>query len=149
MDIIVRRYEERDEEAALDAWLRAWKMIRSDIDFEQRLRDSFRKRWQNLTHVADVFVAEISAGVAGVITLDGNYVDQFFVAPEYWGTGVAKALLDEIKARVRFSLNLDVNADNQRAIRFYEKNGFVRRGQILNAQGRPVLIMEWVKDRRG
>lgn len=52
-------------------------------------------------------------------------LDQIEVAPEHWGSGVALALLNEAKRISPNGLNLLVNKDNARAIRFYEKHGFV------------------------
>ena len=41
-------------------------------------------------------------------------------------------------------VTLLVNTDNVRAIRFYERNGFVHAGEDVNpTSGRPVLKMEW------
>jgi putative acetyltransferase len=41
-------------------------------------------------------------------------------------------------------LDLKVNADNARAIRFYEKQGFVDAGETVNeSSGAPVRMMRW------
>ena len=66
------------------------------------------------------------------------------VAPEHWGTGVAGALLGEAKRLSPSRLQLLVNKENARAIRFYEKHGFVYAGEAKNpVSGRPVNRMEW------
>jgi RimJ/RimL family protein N-acetyltransferase len=51
----------------------------------------------------------------------------------WWGRGVARALLDEMLAWARRSgvvrkINLRVRTDNERAIRLYERLGFVHEG---------------------
>ena len=66
------------------------------------------------------------------------------IAPEAWGLGVASALIDEAKRISPAGLNLHVNKDNARAIRFYEKHGFVISGEALNwRSGAPVHKMSW------
>jgi putative acetyltransferase len=53
-------------------------------------------------------------------------------------------LVDEAKRRSPAGIRLLVNTDNARAIRFYERNGFVQAGEDVNpTSGRPVLRMEW------
>jgi len=53
-------------------------------------------------------------------------------------------LLDETKRLSPDRITLLVNRDNNRAIRFYERNGFVHAGDDVNpTSGRPVLRMEW------
>ena len=66
------------------------------------------------------------------------------VAPEAWGSTIAGALLAEAKRLSPAGLDLAVNADNARAIRFYEKQGFVVTGTDANARsGAPILKMAW------
>jgi len=66
------------------------------------------------------------------------------VAPEHWGSDAAKLLVDEAKRCSPERVTLLVNKDNARAIRFYERNGFVHAGDDVNpTSGRPVLKMEW------
>ena len=62
----------------------------------------------------------------------------------------AIALVAEAKRLSPDRITLLVNSDNARAIRFYERNGFVHAGEDVNpTSGRPVLRMEWkAKQRR-
>ena len=63
------------------------------------------------------------------------------------GRGIADALLEEAK-RISPVLDLKVNKDNARAIRFYEKHGFRISGEDVNENsGRPVYTMTWRSER--
>jgi putative acetyltransferase len=82
----------------------------------------------------------------GFVTVDPKtlYLDQIVVAPEAWGSGVALALLDEAKRLSPRGLDLLVNKDNFRAIRFYQKHGFVYAGEDKNpVSGIAVNRMTW------
>jgi len=73
-----------------------------------------------------------------------GYLDQIVVAPEHWGGALAQMLLDEAKRISPARLELLVNKDNARAIRFYEKHGFRYAGEDVNpVSGRPVNRMRW------
>jgi putative acetyltransferase len=53
-------------------------------------------------------------------------------------------LVNEAKRLSPDRITLLVNTDNARAIRFYERNGFVQAGADVNpTSGKPVLRMEW------
>jgi len=66
------------------------------------------------------------------------------VAPEFWGSNVASMLLDAGKRISPARIDLLVNKDNARAIRFYEKHGFSIVGDDVNpVSGRPVHRMHW------
>jgi putative acetyltransferase len=82
----------------------------------------------------------------GFVTVDPKtmYLDQIVVAPEHWGSAVALKLLDEAKRLSPKGLDLLVNKDNARAIRFYEKHGFAYAGEDKNpVSGKPVNRMTW------
>ncbi len=73
-----------------------------------------------------------------------GYLDQIVVAPEAWAFGVGAGLLDEAKRISPRGLDLHVNADNTRAIRFYEKHGFTISGNDKNPRsGAPIYKMSW------
>lgn len=142
--LTLRPYTAADEDAAIALWHRTWKLAYPAIDFDKRV-DWWRERWRTelVPHTA-IVVAEADGAMTGFVTIDAaGYLDQIVVAPEQWGTGLAKALVDETKRRSPHEVTLKVNADNARAIKFYEANGFVTTGEEVNSSGRPVLNMRW------
>jgi putative acetyltransferase len=135
----------RDEEPALALWLRTWQQTYPDIDFTGRL-DWWRDHWRGLAPAATIMVAEAKSEMIGFVTVDPRtlYLDQIVVAPDYWGTGLAGALIAEAKRLSPRGLDLDVNTDNARAIAFYQKQGFDIAGDGTNPRsGRPVHHMRW------
>jgi putative acetyltransferase len=141
----LRPYGVGDETAAIELWHRTWQQAYPQIDFSARLA-WWRERWRKeLVPKASIMVAEQDAALIGFVTIDGDgYLDQLVVAPELWGSDAARLLIDEAKRISPNRVTLLVNKDNTRAIRFYERNGFVHAGDDVNpTSGRPVLKMEW------
>ena len=142
----LRPYTSADEEAAIELWLRTWQIAFPQIDFATRL-DWWRQRWHDdLVPIATITVAEANGKMLGFVTVDPASfdLDQLVVAPEAWGIGLATALVEEAKRISPNGLDLHVNTDNARAIRFYEREGFVISGEALNwRSGAPVHKMSW------
>lgn len=140
----LRPYRAADEDASITLWLETWRQAYPSIDFDIRV-DWWRERWRSeLVPVAQIVVAERDGALVGFVTIDiSGYLDQLVVSPSQWGTDVSRALVDEAKRLSPDGVTLKVNADNFRAIKFYERNGFVRTGEELNSSGRAVLLMEW------
>jgi putative acetyltransferase len=141
----LRPYQSSDEDAAITLWQRTWQLAYPGIDFAARV-PWWRERWRNeLVPNAAIIVAEQAGELVGFVTIDDNgYLDQLVVVPEHWGSKLADALVDEAKLRSPGGVTLLVNRDNARAIRFYERNGFVHAGEDVNpTSGRPVLRMAW------
>jgi len=142
----LRRYVPGDEDGAIALWLRTWQAAYPQIDFAARL-GWWRERWRNeLVPNAEIVVAEIGGTIAGFVTVNPRtfYLDQIVVAPEHWGSGVAKTLLDAARQLSPSGLDLDVNVDNARAVGFYEKSGFYIGGAAVNPiSGKPVHRMSW------
>ena len=149
-DYRLRRYEPCDEDGAIALWLRTWQAAYPQIDFAARL-EWWRTRWRNeLAPSAAIVIAERAnaerPAMLGFVTVDPRtrYLDQIVVALESWGSGVASALLDQAKRLSPRGLDLDVNTDNARAIRFYQKHGFVTVAEDVNPRsGAPIYRMRW------
>jgi GNAT superfamily N-acetyltransferase len=77
-------------------------------------------------------VADVDGEVAGFVMVVGDEAEQVYVDAVHRGSGVADALLAEAERQVRENgyavAWLAVVADNRRARRFYERNGWVDSG---------------------
>jgi putative acetyltransferase len=143
----LRPYRAEDEDAAIELWQRTWQRAYPSIDFAARVA-WWRERWRGeLVPKAAIVVAEQANALIGFVTIDDNgYLDQLVVSPDHWGSRLATSLVDEAKRLSPGGVTLLVNKDNARAIRFYERSGFVHAGEDVNpTSGRPVLKMAWKK----
>jgi putative acetyltransferase len=141
----LRSYITSDEEAAIALWLRTWQHTYPDIDFVGRL-GWWRDRWRNeLVRQTQITVAECNGVLIGFVTVDPKtlYLDQIVVAPEAWGAGIAASLIAVARRLSPSGLDLQVNQDNARAIRFYKKQGFVITGEDKNSSQRLTYWMKW------
>ena len=144
----LRPYTAADEGAAIELWRETWQKAYPAIDFTARV-GWWRERWRGeLVPGATIVVAEVSGTLVGFVTVNTatGYLDQIVVAPTHWGAGIAEMLLEEAKRLSPAPLELHVNKDNSRAVRFYRKHGFAVAGEDVNARsGAPVYLMRWTK----
>jgi putative acetyltransferase len=142
----LRPYVPADEDAAIELWRRTWQQHYPHLDFMARVA-WWRERWCNeLVPTTSITVAEADGELLGFVTVDPQtgYLDQIVVAPEAWGARIALQLIVEAKRLSPLGLDLKVNADNARAIRFYQKHGFAVTGEDVNPRsGAPIYQMSW------
>jgi putative acetyltransferase len=142
----LRPYTAADEAAAIALWQQTWQEAYPAIDFATRV-DWWRERWRSeLVPTAAIVVAEAAGALVGFVTVNTatGYLDQIVVAAPLWGGGVAELLLEEAKRLSPGRLELHVNKDNERAVRFYRKHDFAIAGEDVNARsGAPVYLMRW------
>ncbi|MBQ4437527.1 GNAT family N-acetyltransferase [bacterium] len=68
-------------------------------------------------------VYEHDGKVVGVVSSSADCIEGLFVLPEFWGRGIGTELLNSAMSG-KDELFLQVYANNERAVRFYKKNGF-------------------------
>jgi putative acetyltransferase len=145
-EIRLRPYRAEDFEASVDLWMRAWQAALPEIAFAKRL-EWWRARWQDdLVPHNRIVIAENDAALTGFVVIDpkNGWLDQLAIDPGFWGKGVATALMDEAKRISPSLIRLDVNQINGRAVRFYEREGFMRAGEGVNKHsGAPTWLYEW------
>jgi putative acetyltransferase len=147
-ELVLTGYDVDALPALTDLWIAAWTKAMPAIDFEAR-------RGWFVEHIAALEAAGVGVtcafdkskrDMAGFITLDAanGHIDQLAVAPAYWETGAAAALLAHAKTKSPGTLRLEVNQANARAVRFYEKHGFRRRAVGVNPNsGLKTWHYEW------
>ncbi len=73
----------------------------------------------------ETWLASDGDGVVAMMALKPGWVDQLYVAPERLGEGIGRRLLDVAKEQAgNDGLQLWTFQINDRARRFYERNGF-------------------------
>ena len=144
--VTLRLYVPEDDAAAIELWQHTWQTAYPALDFSARV-EWWRGRWRSeLTPHAIITIAEANGEMVGFVTVDprNGYLDQIVVAPRSWGSGIAPALVAEAKRVSPQGLDLLVNSDNARAIRFYLKHGFAITGDDVNPRsGARVHKMSW------
>ena len=93
-----------------------------------------------------VWVAEIEGRIVAFTALGGGFLNHLYVHPNHQGRGIGAALLDRAKAETVAGLSLWTFEPNKRAIRFYERHGFVT-CETTDGQGNkekiPDRLMVW------
>ena len=93
----------------------------------------------------ETWVATDGAAIIGLLTLDGDDIDQLYLAPERTGQGIGSELVTLAKRERPAGLELWAFQSNDRAIAFYERHGFVAEAWTDgdNEEGEPDVRMRW------
>ena len=138
---MIRAMENTDASQAADLWLAVNTEAHSFIPASY-----WREHYETVKGMllqAEVYVWEEKGCVLGFVGLNGHHIEGIFVAGDARSRGIGKGLLDFVKERKR-PLSLNVYRKNLRAIRFYEREGFVTVEEGLDeGTGEPDLFMKW------
>ena len=99
--------------------------------------DAVRATWEGLVHdhgrTHQLFVAEAAGEVVGAVVAKPGSLENLFVVPSRWGTGIANALhaaaVEVSREAGLAQCRLEVLEENRRARRFYERHGWVEDGR--------------------
>jgi putative acetyltransferase len=145
-DLVIRPAQPDDLAEMLDVWVAAWQAAYPKIDFEAR-RGWAAEHFAELERTGAHTTIVVQGGrIVGALILNPQtkYLDQIVVASAHQGRGIAELLLAEARRLSPSGLDLKVNQDNARAIRFYEKHGFSKSGDAVNPRsGAPIYEMCW------
>lgn len=153
MAIALRQATESDAHAAADLWLRGRKAAVGTIP--PPVHDDNDVRAWFASHVVrdtELWLAEdAESKLAGILVLDGQWLDQLYVEPTMTGRGVGSKLVELAKRARPDGLRLWTFASNVGAQRFYERHGFVairRTDGRDNEESAPDILYVWGKPDR-
>jgi GNAT superfamily N-acetyltransferase len=87
--------------------------------------DEVRDYFATVVVVArEVWIVEVDGPVVALLVLDGHWIDQLYVDPEWTGRGFGSQLVALAKTLRPSGLELWAFQSNTRARRFYERHGF-------------------------
>lgn len=90
-----------------------------------------------------VLVARAEGGqVVGFMGLTGSNIDSLFIDPDVRGQGLGKQMIAHAQVTCSDVLTVDVNEQNEQAVGFYRKMGFVQTGRSpVDGDGRPYPLL--------
>ena len=148
MPIAIRRATESDARVAAELYVRARKAAIGAIPPSVHDEDDVR-RWfaSHVVRNTELWLAENSEGdLAGLLVLDGPWLDQLYVEPSMTGRGIGSELVALAKRVRPAGLRLWTFASNLGAQRFYERHGFVaidRTDGRDNEERAPDILYAW------
>ncbi len=144
----VGRRAATDTPALMELWVASWRATYADIDFDARL-EWFKARLAALEADGALTLClyeDAPSALVGFVVIhpETGWLDQLCVHPNRFGAGAARALVEAARQASPDGIRLDVNADNHRARRFYEREGFSLVGAgAISRSGRATVILEW------
>jgi putative acetyltransferase len=142
----MRPMRPEDLPALLDLWVESWQTAYPSIDFGAR-RGWAETRFAELQRDgARMIVAEADGQLSGLVSVEPatGYIDQIAVATSAQRRGIASQLIAAAREVSPTVLELHVNQDNNPAVAFYQREGFVIAGHDANPRsGAPTFRMRW------
>ncbi|CAI3934214.1 GNAT family N-acetyltransferase [Commensalibacter communis] len=127
---MIREFQTADLDQVMKIWLEQNLLAHSFIDpsFFQKNTDLVRM----ILPSSEIYVQDI-CGVKGFIGLTNLYISGLFIDSEYQRQGLGSSLIEKAK-QVRSKLFLNVYTENEAAVQFYEKHGFIRLEDRINEE---------------
>ena len=127
-DVHLHYFLRPDHWDVADLWAPHWGPNLPPLAFHDR-HDWLFEHIENLHDAGSTTICAVNArtgGVAGFVTFEpaAQRLHQIVVASSARGSGAAKKLLDEAKRLSPRRLDVEVDASNLRALRFFEREGF-------------------------
>jgi GNAT superfamily N-acetyltransferase len=127
IELVIREYEPQD----FDAVTILWRISREkSVPEFQMMKGHFFYEDQNYfqDHILkenQLWVVEVNNHPVAFMAMNGDFIDQLYIHPDYWRRGIGQRLIEFARERSPEHLWLYTLQVNMNARAFYEKNGFV------------------------
>ena len=141
--LMIRRLQKIDIDAVSGIWLDSNRDTHDFIPTEYWESNFLLVKEMLLQAEVYVYIDEYKDEIEGFVGLDETYIAGIFVRKGARSKGIGKALLDFVKGRKQ-ELTLNVYQKNERAVRFYEREGFhTIEGATDESTGEKEYLMKW------
>lgn len=120
---MIRELQKTDIDTVSQIWLDANRDAHDFIPAEYWENNFLPVKKMLLQAEVYVYMDECKNEIEGFVGMDQEYIAGIFVRKEARSGGIGKALLDFVKEKKQ-ELTLNVYRKNERAVRFYEREGF-------------------------
>lgn len=120
---MIRKFNSQDLAVVMQIWLKTNIETHSFIPAAY-WKNNFEEVKAALLH-AEIYVAEVDGQIVGFIGLNQTIIEGIFVKKGMRSRGIGKQLLDYVK-KIKPELQLEVYKENPRAIKFYEREQFIK-----------------------
>ena len=138
---MLRTMKTDDLDPVVQIWLESNRQAHSFIeaDYWEKNKEEVRKM---LPHSL-IEIAEIEGNIVGFIGMNETKIEGLFVNSNFQSRGIGHSLIEWAKTRNEV-LTLYVYQKNQRALKFYLKEGFVIHKQLIDEEtGEIEFLMQW------
>ena len=146
---IIRPARSDEHDAVARVWMNSWVSTGLEdasnfllAQLRARIPREVEKGWS-------LFVADDAGAIAAMLALHlpNMYLDQLFVAPEYQGRDLGRKLLAFTRQRLPDEIWLRCVRENEKAWRWYEREGFVfEKEEVEPMTGFVMKHYRWKKD---
>lgn len=138
---MIRKLQKKDIDDAAEIWLDT-NISAHEFVPAQYWRDHF-ELVKEMFLQAEMYVYEDGQSILGFVGLSEDYIAGIFVRQGVQSQGIGKKLLDYVKVN-RKQLRLSVYEKNVRAVKFYEREGFVIESTGIDSDtGEKEYTMSW------
>jgi ribosomal protein S18 acetylase RimI-like enzyme len=145
--IRIARSDEYDEVARV--WMESWVSTGFEDGSEYLLANLRARVPREIDNGWSLYVADDNGRIAAMLALHlpQRYLDQLFVAPQYQGNGLGRQLLAFTRAHLPDEIWLRCVRENDRAWRWYEREGFVfEKEEVEPKTGLTMKYYRWKRE---
>ena len=140
------RPDEYDDIARV--WMNSWASTRLEDASEPLLAKLRARILLEVERGWSLYVADDRGTLAAMLAVHlPHYLDQLFVSPEYQGQSLGRRLLAFTRQHLPDEITLRCVRENEKAWRWYEREGFVFEKEAVEPMmGRVLKYYRWKKD---
>lgn len=140
---MIRSFSKQDLDRVMELWLETNISAHSFVGKDYWIKNFDAVKGMMLS--AEIYIFEEAGFIQGFVGLMDNCIAGIFVSDKLQSKGIGKSLLDYVKGS-RTQLSLKVYRRNERAVKFYLREGFrIADEQVDENTGEVELGMNWVK----